>query len=169
MNEAERLALQERLRFDTPFWAGGVTNGMPPRPNDWHGACKVVSKQKKLVPLIAHPWQLEYDAKLEAQRAASKPMRAIILKARQLGFSTWTAAKFFQRVTQMPYQTAVVVAQDVRTANAILKMARTMYYQLPHEHELGLGFSIRPDIVGKSESANGRAHMVFGERSRSLQ
>ena len=169
MNEAERLELAERLRYDTPFWAGGVSEGRPPGPNDWHGAAKVVSKARQIVPLVAHPWQLEYDAALEAQRAQGLPMRAIILKARQLGFSTWTAAKFLQRCTQIPYTSAVVVAQDVRTANHILKMAKLMYAHLPEEHELGLGFSIKPSIIGQSESENGRAHIQFGERSRRLR
>jgi hypothetical protein len=34
-------------------------------------------------------------------------MRAIILKARKLGFSTWVQAKFMQRVTQLPFQYAL--------------------------------------------------------------
>jgi hypothetical protein len=33
------------------------------------------------------------DEALERQRAAGQPMRAIILKARKLGFSTWVQAK----------------------------------------------------------------------------
>jgi hypothetical protein len=83
-------ALRRRLRFDTPFWAGGVKyeNGkwVYPGTRDFQGCVKILNKQRKLVPCIAHPWQLEFDQLLERQRAAGRPMRAIILKARKLGF-----------------------------------------------------------------------------------
>ena len=92
-------ALRRRLREDTPFWAGGVKRGAKgeliyPKPSEFQGCVKILNKQRKLVPCIAHPWQLEFDDLLERQRAAGKPMRAIILKARKLGFSTWVAVKF---------------------------------------------------------------------------
>jgi hypothetical protein len=58
------------------------------------------------VPLIGTTGSSSSIEKLEEQRAAGLPMRAIILKARQLGFSTWTEAKIAQRVTQLPYQNA---------------------------------------------------------------
>jgi hypothetical protein len=50
-------------------------------------------------------------------------MRAIVLKARKLGFSTWVAAKFMQRVTQMPDQLAIICAQDTDTAHEIFTIA----------------------------------------------
>jgi hypothetical protein len=96
-------------------------------------------------------------------------MRAIILKARQLGFSTWTEAKIAQRVTQLPYQNAVVVAHEVKAAGSIFNMTERMHTHLPTEEELGLGFSIKPAIVGRSFSDNGRKHLAFGEPSRRLR
>jgi hypothetical protein len=59
-------------------------------------------------------------------------MRAIILKARKLGFSTWVQAKFMQRVTQMPFQYALTVAH--RGAAAVLyDMASLMWERLPND------------------------------------
>src|SRR6202042_2514841 len=103
-----------------------------------------------------------------AQRAAGLPVRALVLKARKLGFSTWIALKFLQRVTQIEYLRAVVVAQDVKTAGVILGMAKICHAHLPTVEELGVGFSIRPDIVGESESL-GRKFMQFGEGSPRLR
>jgi hypothetical protein len=167
------IDLQERLRFDTPFWAGGVRKAGDewrfPRRGEFHGVAKIVDKARMTVPLIASPWQLEFDEALEAQRAAGLPMRAIILKARQLGFSTWTEAKIAQRVTQLPNQNAVVIAHEVKAASGIFNMAERMHSYLPSEQELGLGFNIKPDIVGRSFSENGRKHLIFGEPSRRLR
>jgi hypothetical protein len=167
-------AVQRRLVYDTPFWAGGVTkdeegNWRYPQGKDFRGVCKIVDKRKQLVPCIARPWQLELDSALEGQRAAGLPMRAIILKARKLGMSTWVAMKFLQRLTQLPYQEAVVVAQDNSTAGKIHNMAKTAYSNLPTEAELGLGFSVKPALVGAHFSANGRKYMEFGEPSRKLR
>src|SRR5206468_1715996 len=96
-------------------------------------------------------------------------MRVIICKARQLGFSSWIALKFLQRVTQLPYQEAIVVAQDVTTAGRILEMAKRAYGHLPTESQLGLGFNIKPALIGVSESLNARKHMIFGEPSVKLR
>ena len=157
-------AVRARLRYDTPFWAGGVVDGKPPgRQAAYRGCAKIVDKSARLVPLVATPWQLELDAALEAQRAKGLPMRAIILKARQLGFSTWVEAKMIQRLTQIPYQRGVIVAHDVKTAGAIFDMSELMYNHLPTEEELGLGFSIKPALTGISFSPNGRKFMEFGE------
>jgi hypothetical protein len=83
------------------------------------------------------------------------PMRAIVLKARKLGFSTWVQAKFMQRVTQLPFQAALVAAQDRKTAGVLMDMARLMRERLPSEEELGLGFSIKPQIVGEGQTRAG--------------
>jgi hypothetical protein len=92
------------------------------------------------VPLIAHDWQLELDDALEAQRAAGQPMRAIILKARQLGFSTWVQAKMLQRLTQLPTIRRVSSARMTsKTAGRIFNMAKRMYAHLPFEQELAWG------------------------------
>jgi hypothetical protein len=144
---------------------GGATR----RGRTSRGVARIVNKSRRLVPLIASPWQLEFDELLEGQRAAGQPMRAIVLKARQLGFSTWTEAKITQRLTMLPYQNAVVVAHRVKAAGAIFEMARRMHSHLPSEQEIGLGFSVKPDIIGKSFSENGRKYLQFGEQSVRLR
>lgn len=171
--DPETREIQRRLREWTPFWAGGVYREdgewVFPSGEDFCGVVKIVDKRKRLVPAIAHPWQLEFDDALEAQRAEGKPMRAIILKARKLGFSTWVALKFLQRLTQREYQVAVVTAQDNKTARVIFNMAKTAYSHLPEEDELGLGFNIKPALVGANFSLNSRSFMEFGEKSRDLR
>jgi hypothetical protein len=166
--------IQRRLREQTPFWAGGVYRGpggewVFPGPKDFQGVAKILNKQARSVPAIAHPWQLEFDDLLEAQRAKGLPMRGIVLKSRKLGFSTWIALKFLQRLTQMEYQRAIVTAQDTKTARAIFNMAKHAYSHLPDEVSLGLGFSIKPHLVGANFGVTSRTYMEFGEPSRKLR
>jgi hypothetical protein len=170
----EREELRARFAYSTPWWAGGMRQDQsgrwhPPGPQSFQGCARILDKRRRLVPLIARPWQLELDDKLEEQRANGEPMRALILKARQLGFSTWGMAKLTQRVTQLPYQHAVVVAHTVKTAASLFDMGKRMYAHLPNEQTLGLGFNIKPDVINLNDSMNGRKYMQFGERSRRLR
>jgi hypothetical protein len=160
-SDIERL--RQRLVYDTPFWAEH---------------CAVVRREdKRAVKLIARPWQLAFDAALEKQRAEGKPMRAIILKARKLGFSTWVEAKFMQRITQLEAQYAVVVGQDRPTSGVLFDMAKLIYDRLPTDAQLadliygeGAGqrapFSVRPERIGMGETRSGAKWMALGDRHR---
>lgn len=169
----EMQEIRERLRYETPFWAGGMTRDpasgeyrAPAADAAYRGCARIVDKRKKIVPLVAKPWQLRFDAALEEQRAAGMPMRAIVLKARKMGFSTWVEMKFLQRLTQMALGEALVVAQDVKTAGKLFEMARIAHAYLPTQDQLGLPFSIRPDIIAKSFSPTGRKFIKFGQKGR---
>src|SRR6188768_2405410 len=149
---AEVDALRQRLLWDTPFWAAN---------------CAVIrAADKKAVRLVPRPWQVEFDAALEKQRAAGMPMRAIVLKARKLGFSTWVQAKFMQRVTQMEAQYALTVAQDRKTAGVLYDMAKLIYERLPTDPMLadliygegttkGAPFSVRPQRLNHGDTRAG--------------
>jgi hypothetical protein len=137
-----------------------------PAPGAFQGCAKILNKSRQIVPAIPHPWQLEFDALMEGQRAKGLPMRVIVLKSRKLGFSTWIALKFLQRVTQLPNQAAVVVAQDTDTAGTILDMGKRAWANLPDEHELPIGFSIKPQMIHEGATKNGRKHMIFGEKAK---
>ena len=63
-------------------------------------------------------------------------MRAVILKARQIGFSTLAQALTIWRTTLQQNHTAIVVAQDLDTGAKLFKMGRTMYMHLPQDETL---------------------------------
>jgi hypothetical protein len=169
--DAELDDVRERLRTDTPFWA--------------EHCATILTKDKRKVRLKAFPWQARtpqtpagvtpLDEALERQRAAGMPMRAIILKARQLGFSTWVQAKLMQRVTQMPDQYALVAAHKGRAASNMMDMANRIYDYLPTDRQLGemlygadrmAPFSIKPQKIGEGQTRSGRRWMSLGERAR---
>lgn len=120
LNETDET--RERLREDFPYWAE-------------HFA-KIVTKQGRKIPLTLKPGQLALDAKLEAQRAAGQPMRAIVLKARQVGFSTMIQAKLMHRCTLRERWDAATVAHDKETGGKLYRMAETIYAGLPNDDEL---------------------------------
>lgn len=154
--------LRESLRTDTPLWAKHCAT--------------ILNDRREPVKLIPRPWQartwetldhiVPLDEALEKQHAAGMPMRALVLKARKLGFSTWMQARILQKLTQYPYRQALVVAQRQKTATVLFDMARLMYQKLPTEEQLGLGFSIRPQMIGQGATRNGSQWMSFGDKAK---
>jgi hypothetical protein len=126
LDQAEALEL---LREDTPLYA--------------ETCLKIVDKGGGLVPLMPKPAQLKFDAAMERQRAAGKPIRILLPKARQWGGSTWTAAKVTQRVTQHPNRKALVMAHEGKAAENLFRMYETMYAHLPDEP----GLALKPTIA----------------------
>jgi hypothetical protein len=109
----------ERLERDTPFYAKHLL--------------KIADKRGQVIPFEFSRAQIALDRALEEQRAKNYPMRAIILKARQIGFSTAVQGKLIQRCTTRPNYNVVVVAHDRDTGAKLYRIGRRMYDNLPDD------------------------------------
>ena len=78
--------------------------------------CKVRSKRRSLVLLKPNRAQREYS------RRCTK--RNIVLKARQLGITTYVAARFFMQTITQPGTTTVQVAHNQESAEEIFQIVR---------------------------------------------
>lgn len=93
---------------------------------------KIRAKNGRLVPLVLNgPQQKLYDA-LAAQYKAGKPMRAIVLKARQMGFSTLTEGLLFKRTATRFHARSGIVAHTDEAAANLFSITKRMYAHLPH-------------------------------------
>lgn len=93
---------------------------------------KIKNKEKNLVTLQFNaPQRRLYDA-LAAQRRAGKPMRAIVLKARQEGISTLTEAMIFKRTATAPNRKAAIVAHTEQSTKSLFEMSKLFYEELPN-------------------------------------
>jgi hypothetical protein len=143
----DKLAeLRERLAWDFPFFAEQCLRILPKK------------RALGMVPLALNDEQLRLDQALEKQRLNGEPQRAIVLKARRIGFSTYTQGKLIQHTTQHANHDALVVAQDKKTAGTLFSVGELMYRQLPQNPELG----IKPTIANRSR----RTALYFGNPSR---
>ena len=113
---------------------------------------KIVDKAGNVIGLrLNKPQQKLYDA-LTAQYKAGKPMRAIVLKARQMGFSTLTEAMIFKRtVTRFRVNSGIVAHKDDASSN-LFNMSRRMYEQLP-------------DALKPQRRASNAKELVFDDRN----
>lgn len=120
-------------------------------------ALTIVNSVGEPVPFVLKRPQIRLARGLMAQREAGQPMRAIILKARKVGFSTQTQGMIVQRATQIPTHYALVVAQDTRTAGEIFAIGRRMWERLPPD--------VKPTIAYERNSRGGQKFMQFGDSS----
>ena len=85
----------------------------------------------QLVPFVPRPEQVQILRYIEECEAANRPIRFIILKARQLGFSTLIQAIWYHYCCFNPYIRAQVVAHLQKSTNRIAQIGRIMNENLP--------------------------------------
>lgn len=84
---------------------------------------RVRDRGGNIVPLDANAAQLAYE-----QRRGS---RNIVLKARQMGISTWIAGRFFLKTVTQPGTLTVEVAHNREAAEQIFRIVHRFYELLP--------------------------------------
>ena len=92
---------------------------------------KIRDKNSNIIPLKFNEPQQKYYNVVKKLKQEGKPVRIIILKARQMGFSTATEGIFFKEtVTKANINTAIVAHKEESTAN-LFNMSKLMYDELP--------------------------------------
>lgn len=124
-SELRLLRTMQRWRRDLPGFAKDCLH--------------VVDKLGRLVPLEMNPPQEIIHARLEAQKAEHGMVRAMILKSRKQGSSTYIGARFYARTRLFKHQRAKVVAHDQDSSDVLFGMVRTFYDNDPFrlKHEVG--------------------------------
>lgn len=89
-----------------------------------HGFLTIKTKSRGLQKLYPNPAQKKFLAKVKELFFAGKPVRMIVLKARQAGFSTAIEAVIYAFVSRMRGVNAMVVADDLEGANYIFEMQK---------------------------------------------
>ena len=92
---------------------------------------KIRDKKTKLIPLRFKPAQVKLYEIFREEYAKGKPVRVVILKARQLGFSTLTEGLFFaDTATHFNAFTLIVAHEETATSN-LFNMNKLFHDELP--------------------------------------
>jgi hypothetical protein len=102
-------------------------------------------RRGQLVPLRANPAQQMYEQR--------KGRQNIVLKARQMGITTWVASRFFLRTITHPGTLTLQVAHTRSAAEGIFRTVHRMWEQLPED--------LRKGRLARSRSNLGQ--MIFRE------
>lgn len=116
---------------------------------------KIRNKNSKIIPLKLNEPQLKYYNIIKELKSKNKPVRIIILKARQMGFSTVTEGIFFKEtVTKPNINTAIVAHKEDSTTN-LFNMSKLMYDELPEPMKPEKKKSNAKELVFDKEDGRG--------------
>lgn len=94
---------------------------------------KIQDKNAKIVRFKLNEPQLKLYKALEEQHRQGKPQRAIILKARQMGFSTLAEGIIFKRTVTKHNAKSGIVAHEATATDNLFNMSKRFYNNLPQE------------------------------------
>jgi hypothetical protein len=94
---------------------------------------KIVDKTGMVLPLKFNRTQKYVHDCLEKQKRDTGMVRAVILKGRQQGCTTYVQARFFHRTSFLSNLSAFVLAHQVESTIKIFKMTQTFRRNLPQD------------------------------------
>ena len=110
------LELRTKLSSDFPFFA--------------EHALKIVPKQGGVVPFTMNRAQRHIHESIEKQLKETGKVRALVLKARQQGCSTYVAGRYFWQVTHRMGVNAFVLSHAIDTTKKLFSMTRRYHENL---------------------------------------
>lgn len=116
---------------------------------------QIKTKSNRIVPLVLNKPQEKVQVIIDRLRREGKPVRLIILKARQEGMSTLTEANIFHATTTKPFVNSMIVAHDTDSAYEIFSMSRLYYDMLPPEVKPMTKYSNRKELVFQNPDDRG--------------
>lgn len=94
-------------------------------------ALKIRTKEGKLIPLNLNPAQLKLDDKITELKTHGKPIRIIILKARQMGFSTFAEGRIYRKTSMTKLTNSLIIAHKEDASTNLFNMSKLFYEEAP--------------------------------------
>ncbi|MBW1672037.1 MAG: hypothetical protein JRJ45_00075 [Deltaproteobacteria bacterium] len=113
----QRTKTYKLLKENLPFFA--------------KNALEIRTKEGELAPFIFNKAQLYVHAKLEEQKRNMGFVRALILKGRQQGMSTYTAARFYQHTVFNPESSTFILSHQAKTTGPLFDIVKRYHSNMP--------------------------------------
>ena len=111
------MAFAYKIQNDTPWYMENFL--------------KIRDKKSRLIPFKCNEAQLEFQRIIDENTRLGKPHRYIILKARQLGFSTFTEGKIFHDTVTRENTNSLIIAHEDKATQNLFQMSKLFYEELP--------------------------------------
>lgn len=116
---------------------------------------QIRNKKSRLVLLHFNEPQAKLYRIIQQQHEQQKPIRIIILKARQMGFSTATGGIIFKQVATHRNVDAAIVAHTEQASTNLFNMYKLMYDNLPPELRPQTKASNAKEIIFDNQDSTG--------------
>src|SRR5262249_41911103 len=110
-------------------------------------ALKLRPKAGPLEPFKFNAAQKKLHALLEEQKAKTGKVRAVILKARQLGISSYTAARFYHRTIHSPGLRTIILGHERRASSNLFQIVKRFHDNLGDELRPSVGTSNAEELI----------------------
>jgi len=138
MNERE-MAVLRKLKENLPYYA--------------EKCLKIKTKSGEVIPFVFNKAQRYIHEKLEEQKRQTGKVRALIVKGRQQGASTYISGRYFHQTSLTPGLDAFIMAHMSDSTRHLFEMAKRFYENAP------------PAILPKIDTLNERRLVFAGIRS----
>lgn len=91
----------------------------------------IKNKAGKQVPFKFNKAQLMAHGRLEAQLKEMNKVRAIVLKGRQMGFSTYVQSRYFHKIITSRGKKAFILTHEAEATKNLFEMTKRYYEKLP--------------------------------------
>lgn len=116
---------------------------------------KIRNKNSQIIDLKLNDPQNRLYEIINQQQREKKPVRVIILKARQMGFSTLTEAVLFKETaTNFNMNTGIITHLDTSTTN-LFNMTKLYYDNLPPEMQPTQKVSNAKEVIFDTDDGKG--------------
>lgn len=92
---------------------------------------KIRNKSSQIAPLIYNKAQIYVHEKLEEQRRTLGFVRAVVMKGRQEGITTYIESRFFKKTSMSRGVAAFILSHEAKSTDAIFSMVRRFHDNLP--------------------------------------
>lgn len=157
LNSEEKLAALEKIfdRFDE--------NPLDYIENFLH----IKTKDQQLVPLELNAAQKIIYRTINGIKQKGKPIRIIVLKARQEGVSTLCEALIFEKTARYPNVSSLIVAHEPESTEEIFAMSKRFYDMLPKWLQPMRRYDNKKQMVFENPDEKQRGK-IAGRRSRMI-
>ena len=115
---------------------------------------KIRDKKSKLIPFSPNSAQMKFNSIIEADKKAGKPHRYIILKARQLGMSTFTEGYIYHDTSTNELRNSLIIAHEEKATLNLFNMSKLFYEECPLAIRPLKKYSNGKELVFENPTAN---------------
>ena len=115
----------------------------------------IQNKDANIVKLKLNKPQLKLYEALKAQYEQGKPQRAIVLKARQMGFSTLTEAMIFKKTTTSKNVKSGIVTHEASATTNLFNMSKRYLNMLPEALQPQIKNSNAKELIFDNDTGTG--------------
>ena len=110
-------------------------------------ALKLRPKAGPLEPFVFNAAQLRLHEVIEAQKAKAGRVRVVVLKARQLGMSTYAAARLYHRTINNPGLRTIIIGHERRASSNLFDIVKRFHDNMPEDLRPSIGVSNREELI----------------------